>query len=1708
MLLLVVLALLAMFAMLAVAFVVMTGSELGTSKKFQSLESQRDPGDKTLNEAAAIVVRSSNNPFCPIGPYCLMEKIVGGDLTQGQITKRDLAPVSGGQLLTLNVPDNDPMHKVGCTMTMLSGPAAGLSTKIVGLMPVPPQQGQGNQPPSVAEILPFEGNVMPRVGDQYIINGFPYGGAGLGYNPASGLLDAKDPNSSKAPFPAGPLALQPRNPANLIPPGGANIDCTVADYQDPLLAYPTAGTAAGTVAMPIPSLHRADLIQHWFATNKFKPLTADQMRLLSFRPIGPMNPKLMAGAPDHPNFTGSNPRFDPTWDGVSPTGAQWDVDNMGRGTPDSVWVDLGFPVRFTQDGRPYKPLFAILCLDLDGRLNVNAHGSLAQTQQNYYQSTANGPTAGAAAAATGYANVSLPYAGTLPGDVNFSAVAPQTKFAGQANAPLPQNAMLIRGQGYGAAEVNLAPLFSTAPGSFANPYTNPGAFNLSSYQAVLQGAKGTAVGDQLGRYGEVAGINATYPAGAQAGSTTGGYSPLNANRWFSYNESYWMGVINGPPPMGPVLDSWGSPPDTQGFGAIGLDVAGRPIYLSMGGLTMNAPYDIDLSRNAARATGPTTPDSPFSVAELERILRSPDRDSPTLPPRLLALTAMSPGVLASSSLLLHPLDATTDQYSVPVAPVVIPEPLRDKVPGDKRTRHPVDAPAAAMLAAGGTVNWGAVADLLPLEVLQGLKMNVNTPFGAGARTSRGTNIAPTQYLIEADQPNQTTEQVQLYVSQSAGTKAEPFYYDGSGYLAGNSLAARQLYAKHLYVLMMMSADLAGVDAQMPGNNPQIKRDGTARLIAQWAVNVVAFRDHNSIMIPFSYDVYPFGDTASGKKPGWAPIYDEQHTVWGCKRPDLLISETLAFHDRRTEDTNKEEVDPANRQYGASPLRNAPGKTTDQNPKTHDPNFDQHFRPKGSLFVELYNPWTASEAQSRDLLMGAPGNPANGVYLSQITGQGGSPVWRMIIVDPSRSPPIGGELRDPDDPSPANRPAIERVVYFVPRTGISIPTDIGGNRVYTPSAPTGQSVVYPGQYAVIGSGESSAASSNKRQTLIGLDSKNRQVNSRTGRYITLDQGDLAANHFVLRNNTPAPPAGFAPSQPPVTVAVDTPHRLSVSEPVGGYGPYERTPKGPVTYNAASETYSDTIDIPLDLQREAREPGISRVLDNDGTYPHFRVIYLQRLADPTRQWSGKIGGNPNAANPYRTVDAMPVDLTTFNGVTSDKDPNNTPGPIHFEARQRGNTNAALGEFNLWKQEAFNKSTWSPNPGTSPSGYFNKGLVSSLGYLNLPYYAPVAPSPLNAASGYPGDPPAPFPWLNWAYRPFVNEYELLLVPAVSSSKLLARNDFNPRKYYGYVDQSTRPGTDTYSPTPLPLDTSYPHLLAMFQSGANGQTGQFHRVLAYLGVPTPFAHFTVQANPDFTGGPGQHWFHQPFNGIPTYREPGRINLNTISSSDVFMGLLNFHPGLATQAMWTKFFISRSGDPAKTVPDMTINAAYPSRFMRPFRSAGGAWLTPPLADGKTPTFPTREINATLMREDPAVPGRSLWQVDDTDMNPGPPASGTPTPDQFQYAAMDYNRSPYFRYQGLQKLAGATTTHSNVFAIWITVGYFEVTPATNPVLKDPNGQLVYPDGYQLGQELGADSGDVTRHRAFYIFDRSLPVGYIRGQDVNTAKGFLLQRPIE
>ena len=112
-------------------------------------------------------------------------------------------------------------------------------------------------------------------------------------------------------------------------------------------------------------------------------------------------------------------------------------------------------------------------------------------------------------------------------------------------------------------------------------------------------------------------------------ASTASGSPLDAQSCLSLQRrdrgatawDYWTNFQT-------IYDAYGSPPDPQTFGAVALDRAGRPLYISLGGPVANGPYDIDLTRNAPTPWTRPTANNPFGVAELERILRCYDRDAP------------------------------------------------------------------------------------------------------------------------------------------------------------------------------------------------------------------------------------------------------------------------------------------------------------------------------------------------------------------------------------------------------------------------------------------------------------------------------------------------------------------------------------------------------------------------------------------------------------------------------------------------------------------------------------------------------------------------------------------------------------------------------------------------------------------------------------------------------------------------------------------------------------------------------------------------------------------------------------------------------------------------------------------------------------------------------------------------------------------------
>jgi hypothetical protein len=195
-----------------------------------------------------------------------------------------------------------------------------------------------------------------------------------------------------------------------------------------------------------------------------------------------------------------------------------------------------------------------------------------------------------------------------------------------------------------------------------------------------------------------------------------------------------------------------------------------------------------------------------------------------------------------------------------------------------------------------------------------------------------------------------------------------------------------------------------------------------------------------------------------------------------------------------------------------------------------------------------------------------------------------------------------------------------------------------------------------------------------------------------------------------------------------------------------------------------------------------------------------------------------------------------------------------------------------------------------------------------------------------------------------------------------------------------------------------------------------------------------------------------------PGGRVPGKINLNTVWDPETFLALCDPQPGNVFQVqdlyrplgqgsgfddpdepatVYWRLMLSRT--PA------LLTGGGPGPKDRPFQSLAAGQRPP--SDSQ---FPAGGLNDTLLRADPVEPGKRLFAIDSE--GPG-------------------RAHPYVRDQLLTKIFNHVTTRSHVFAVWVTVGFFEVTDASTRPAK-------------LGAEIGRAENRHVRHRFFAIVDRS------------------------
>ncbi len=209
-----------------------------------------------------------------------------------------------------------------------------------------------------------------------------------------------------------------------------------------------------------------------------------------------------------------------------------------------------------------------------------------------------------------------------------------------------------------------------------------------------------------------------------------------------------------------------------------------------------------------------------------------------------------------------------------------------------------------------------------------------------------------------------------------------------------------------------------------------------------------------------------------------------------------------------------------------------------------------------------------------------------------------------------------------------------------------------------------------------------------------------------------------------------------------------------------------------------------------------------------------------------------------------------------------------------------------------------------------------------------------------------------------------------------------------------------------------------------------------------------------------------------PGGRVPGKVNINTIWDPETLLALCDPQPSNNFTAA-DLHNPDVLGDPhtvfgrllATRTPGL-IDGDGPGRDDRPF--LGLATGTTPPGDRQYPNG--LGIEDTILR---SLDGRLLFQTAE-------PPPGNP------------NRHPYLQQQLLTKVFNQLTTRSNVFAVWLTVGFFEVTDETARPVK-------------LGAEVGRAEGRHVRRRMFAVVDRSVlthnpgpqPLFKLRGESPGT-----------
>jgi hypothetical protein len=616
------------------------------------------------------------------------------------------------------------------------------------------------------------------------------------------------------------------------------------------------------------------------------------------------------------------------------------------------------------------------------------------------------------------------------------------------------------------------------------------------------------------------------------------------------------------------------------------------------------------------------------------------------------------------------------------------------------------------------------------------------------------------------------------------------------------------------------------------------------------------------------------------------------------------------------------------------------------------------------------------------------------------------------------------------------------------------------------------------------------------------------------------------------NAPSQP-DYLPTIPPLVPSTDLTAGVAPA-PVGAYPDYHtvtpnnnqygvNAPTGNNVYNAGFYILGPDTPIGTTAPVNASYPNVPATTFRPemkfqftaGGLPNSApgaTVILRRLACPGLPPNDPASSNFNAglpANPYLTIDYVTVPPSQIY--------NNVKVFGTGTPTQLGNASKSAQSYGRSQPYTAIASQQIAQTPTTPIAANAKSVPTPNFPVNTTFYRqnaiedtpPVAPAQFKK----PNTMKVPFDWLVHLDRQLISPMELLHVSGYKQHELTQQFVQPGTGGFGTSFQHIAPWTDQGYPvvypngqqatsgsitgasnpaSPIEITTSAAHGLQSGQIvsiyGVGGNTSANGTWVITVTANNKFTLTGSTGNANYTANTGtwslnlQSRLYRFLELVETKsraagvamggRVPGKININMVWDQEIFNALCdpqiaNFFNQNDVNTVFTNLKSQRSpgGQPGandKPFWGFSIGTALGATGTSPADPLDPHSTLP--AQFTSPTL--RGVGNTLLR--PGIQNALAFDPY------APDNLGTPV-------------HPYKRLQLLNKIFNNLTTHSNVFAVWLTVGFFEVTNAnTLPV--------------QLGAEIGSAEGRQVRHRMFAIVDRSQMLAFSTNGANNAANG--------